>query len=424
MSRVAIIEGFRTPMGKVLGSLKNLQADELAVRVCAELIARYYDIQFDELICGNVAQPAGAMNIARVIALNAGLPKSTSAFTVHRNCASGMEAIYQAFLKIKAGAGSSYLICGTESMSNIPLLFGKKMTSLFAKLQASKSIASKLAVLSTFRPSFLQPVIGLMLGLTDPTCNLIMGKTAENIAKDFAISRSDQDKFALRSHNLSEQATKNGSFASQILAIENGNGVLCSTDEGIRNGQTIEALAKLKPYFEKPNGTVTVGNSSQITDGACAMILMSEEKARTLGLTPLAYIKDCEFTGCEQTRMGLGPVYSTARLLKRTKNAITDFDLIELNEAFASQAIGCLLAFDSADFFSKNLPDFQKLGSVDLEKVNTCGGAISLGHPVGMTGARIVLHLAKQLKEKQKSIGLATLCIGGGQGGSLIVEAN
>lgn len=424
--RIAVINGIRTPMGKAGGALRSIQADELGTVALKELLAKLpFDKNLiDEVVIGNVAQPAHAANIAKVIAIYAGLAKSMPAYTVHRNCASGMQAISSAAASIRAGEGNFYIAGGVESMSNIPLLFNAKMTSFFEQMMKAKTMGQKIAVLTSFRLSFLSPVIGLTLGLTDPTCGLIMGLTAENIAKDFGISRKEQDDFSAASHQKAEKATKNGIFAQEIISIcsDKKKGIMMEKDEGIREDQTTEKLAKLKPYFEKPHGTVTVGNSSQVTDGACMLALTSEAKAKEMGLEVLGYIKDYAYAGCDNTRMGLGPVFSTNKLLKQTGMKMQDFGLIELNEAFAAQVIGCMKAFESKSFFDANLNGDTPVGSVDPSIVNVNGGAIALGHPVGMTGARIVLHSLKEMKRRGVSTALASLCIGGGQGASFILE--
>jgi acetyl-CoA acetyltransferase family protein len=424
--RIAIIDGLRTPMGKAGGIMRSLQADELGAIALKELVARlpFEKTLVDEVVIGNVAQPAHAANIAKVISIYAGMPKSLPAFTVHRNCASGMEALSSASVRIRAGEGKIYLAGGVESMSNIPLLFNKKMTAFFEQLTKAKTLGQRLSVLTSFRLSFLSPIIGLVSGLTDPTCGLIMGLTAENIARDFGISREEQDEFATASHNKAEMATKNGIFAQEILPIcvDKEKGTFAEKDEGIREEQTKEKLAKLKPYFEKPHGTVTVGNSSQVTDGACMLALTSETNAREMGLSVLGYIKDYAYSGCDNTRMGLGPVFSTHKLFKQTGMKLSDIGLFEINEAFAAQVIGCAKAFESKDFFDKNLNGDAPLGSIDMAKLNVNGGGVALGHPVGMTGARLVLHALKEMKRRNVSTGLASLCIGGGQGASFILE--
>ena len=426
--RIAIISGFRSPMGKAGGVMKNLTAHDLGARIVKEVLIRSQvdPEKIDEVIIGNVANPADAANIARVIALKAGIPQHVPAFTVHRNCASGMEAMTTSCSKILNGEAEIILAGGAESMSNIPLFFGKKMTALFANLMKAKSFGQKLSLLSTFRPHFLAPVVGLVQGLTDPISGLIMGCTAENIAKDFKITREEQDEFALRSHQRAEAATANGIFREEIIPVFNNdekNSQMIEEDEGIRKGQTLEALAKMKPYFEKVTGTVTVANSSQVTDGAAFAILMRESKAKELGLEPLGYIREFAYAGMDPSRMGLGPVFATKKLLDKTGLSLKDFDLFEINEAFAAQVIGCVRAFASDEFCQKNFAQ-NALGKIDEELLNVNGGGVALGHPVGMSGARIIIHALRELKRRGKNRGLATLCIGGGQGGAVVVEVS
>lgn len=425
--RIAIIDGFRSPMGKAGGVLKNLSAQQLGAMIAKETMIRssISPHQIDEVIIGNVAQPADSANIARVIAVRAGVPYSVPAYTVHRNCASGMEAFTSACSKINNGDANIILCGGVESMSNIPLLFGKQITDIIAEISRAKSIGHKLKIISKIRLKFLKPVIGLMQGLTDPLSGLIMGLTAEKIASNFKITRQEQDEFALRSHLLASNPASLKKFAEEIIPIFNydeKNSMMIEIDEGVRKNQTIEDLSKLKPYFDKITGTVTVGNSSQITDGASMAILMSESKAKELGITPLGFIRDFAFSGLDPSVMGLGPVFSTKKLLDKTKLKLNDFDLIEINEAFSAQVIGCVRAFASEEFCRKNF-DCSAIGEIDINKLNVNGGAIALGHPVGMSGSRIIIHLLRELRRRDLATGLATICIGGGQGGSVIVEA-
>lgn len=427
--RIAIIGGYRTPMGKSGGVLKNVRADDLAVRVIKELLIKTnIDVnKIDEVIIGNVAQPAHCANIARVIALKSGLPIHIPAFTVHRNCASGMESLTSAAARIWSGDIEIALVGGTESMSNIPLMFNEKMTELFGKLFKAKTIWQKLSAILSFRPNFLKPIVGLQQGLTDPVSGMIMGLTAEAVAKKFAITRKEQDEFAVLSHNRAETATKNGIFKEEIVPIFNNdekNSKMIEEDEGIRKGQSMEAMAKLKPYFEKDTGTVTVGNSSQITDGAAAMLVMKESKAKEFGLPVLGYLKDFAYSGLEPELMGLGPVYATAKVFKKTGFELSDMELIEINEAFAAQVIGCERAFVSEEFAKEKLGRDKILGEINRDILNVNGGAIALGHPVGMSGSRIVIHLLREMKRRNKNRGLATLCVGGGQGGACILEVN
>jgi acetyl-CoA C-acetyltransferase/acetyl-CoA acyltransferase len=427
--RIAIIAGFRSPMGKAGGVLKNLTAHDLGARIAKEVLIRSkVDLEkIDEVIIGNVAQPAEAANVARVIALKAGIPESVPAFTVHRNCASGMEAMTTAMSKIQNGEAEIIFAGGVESMSNIPLFFGKKMTALFGNLMKAKTLSQKLSVLTSFRLHFLTPVIGLVQGLTDPISGLIMGCTAENIAKDFKITREEQDQFSLRSHQKAEAAMTNGNFKEEIIPVFNNdekNSLMIEEDEGVRKGQTLEALAKMKPYFEKVTGTVTVANSSQVTDGAAFAVLMSESKAKELGLEVLGYIRNFAYAGMDPSRMGLGPVFASKKLFDKTGLTLQDMELIEINEAFAAQVIGCTRAFASDEFCEKHFGMKQAMGEINPEILNVNGGGIALGHPVGMSGARIIIHLLRELKRRGKNRGLATLCIGGGQGGAVILEVN
>lgn len=424
--RVAILGGIRTPFCKAGGKLKNLQADDLGSIVSRELLLKLGlpPEEIQAVVAGNVAQPAEAANVARVLALRAGVPKSAPAFTVQRNCASGFQAITSCASQILLDEIDTGLVVATESMSNIPLVFSDQMAEFFTNLSKAKSLPAKLKTLATFRPGFLTPRIGLILGLTDPVVNMIMGKTAEVLAREFHITREEQDAFALKSHQKAEEATKKGRFAQEILPVPLPSKYeeVQKEDDGIRNGQTIEALGKLGPYFEKPTGTVTVGNASQVTDGACALVLTSEEKAKKLGIEPLGYLSAYAYSGCDPERMGMGPVYATHNLLKSSKFSFKDFKLFEINEAFAAQVLACQRAFASDSFGRDHLGLGSKLGEIPDDCLNVNGGAVALGHPVGASGARLALTLLKELRIKNQNVGLASLCVGGGQGGALALE--
>lgn len=424
--RLAIIDGGRSAFCKAGTNFKGMQADQIGAMVTRELMAgsvlNHRDI--DEVILGNVAQPGHAANIARVIALQGGFPVETSAYTVNRNCASGMESMTTAANKIFAGEIKTALVGGSESMSNIPLLYGPRMTQFFMHLMMAKTPLAKLSVLAKFRLSFLKPIIGVELGLTDPVCGLNMGQTAEVLAKEFAISRLQQDTFALNSHQKAIQAQQAGKFADEIIAIPTAPHYehIQSEDNGPRDNQTLAALAKLRPYFDRLAGSVTVGNACPITDGAVAMTVMAESQAKAMGLTPLGYLADYSYAGLGGDRMGLGPVYATASLLDKTGLAMTDFDLVELNEAFAVQVIANQRAFESKKFAATYLQKAQAIGELNPETLNVNGGAIALGHPVGATGGRLILTLLHELRRQGLQRGLATLCIGGGQGAALALE--
>jgi acetyl-CoA C-acetyltransferase/acetyl-CoA acyltransferase len=351
------------------------------------------------------------------------VPHDRIAQTVNRNCASGMESIVSAWQAIEEGRSRVIIAGGTESMSNIPLMYGRKMTEFFMELGQAKSAWQKAKVMSKFRPSFLKPKVGVKLGLTDPVSGLNMGQTAEVLAKEFSISREEQDEFALNSHNKALAAQERCFLSGEItpLSEEFTKTAKLEKDDGPRKGQSIEKLAKLKPIFDK-QGTVTPGNSCPLTDGAAAVVVTSAEHAGTFDIEPLGYIKGYAFAGCDPKRMGLGPVYATSKLLAHTGMTLDDFELFELNEAFAAQVLACRNAMASADFAKKELGRDHALGELPMDKLNIHGGAIALGHPVGTTGTRLVITLLRALKEKGLRRGLATLCVGGGQGAAFWLE--
>ncbi|MGK5595655.1 MAG: thiolase family protein [Parachlamydiaceae bacterium] len=423
MERIAIISGIRTPFCKGNGVFKDYEADELGAAAIRELAVRSnFPIDLiDEVIMGNVLQPSHATNIARVAAVKAGLPERIPAYTVNRNCASGMEAITSGADKIRLGQAEVILAGGMESMSNVPILFSKSMKDFLMRLQKAKSFTEKLRILSSFRLSFLKPHVP---EIADPLCGLTMGQTAENLSRDFKITREAQDEFALRSQLRASEAIQDGRFNNEVipLPIPPQYTKMQVVDEGPRSNQTLEALAKLKPVFDPVTGSVTAGNSSPITDGAACVILMKEEKAKALGLKPLGYLKEYASAALDPSRMGLGPVYATSKLLSKTNHRLEDFDLMEINEAFAAQILAVLKAFESDQFAREKLGREKALGKIDIEKLNVNGGAIALGHPLGASGARLILTLLLELRRRGKQLGLATLCVGGGQGEACIVE--
>jgi acetyl-CoA acetyltransferase family protein len=424
MERIAIVDGIRTPFSKMGANFNNLSAQELGRIAARELIERMgLDVKMiDEVIFGCVAQPAEAANIARVIALLAGVPKTTPAYTVHRNCASGIEAVVQAALKIKAGEGSFYLTGGTESMSNIPFLFSKEYQDILNEVSRAKSPQAKLQGIIKIRPRHLfVPRVGLQLGLTDPVCGLNMGQTAEVLAKEFGITRSEQDKFSLESHQ--KAVAGRSLLREEIVPVIPGPKYkeAVADDNGPREGQTYEALAKLRPIFDKGTGTVTAGNSSQVTDGACAILVVSESRARELGMKPLGYLRAFAYAGVEPSRMGIGPAHAIPMALKKAGMKLSEMQAVEINEAFAAQVLACERALASAKF-AKEFGYEGFTGDIDPEKLNVNGGAIALGHPVGTTGARLILTMLKHLNRNNLNVGIVSLCIGGGQGAAVVLE--
>jgi acetyl-CoA acetyltransferase family protein len=412
---LVVVDGVRTPFLKMGTDFASIDATEQGRAVVQTLLHRTgIDPGIvDELIFGCVSQPADAANLARVIALRAGLPEHVPAMTVHRNCASGLEALTVAADRLTVGRGDVFIAGGTENMSRIPLFFSLVAAAKFAALSRAKSAGGKAAAAFGFRPADFAPVVGLKLGLTDPVSGLNMGETAELLAREFDLTREAQDEFALRSHL--KAAAARDALAREIVPVylPGGKAGFVDRDNGIREGQTLEALARLAPVFEKNTGTVTAGNSSQISDGAVALLVMSESRAESLGLEPLGRLVDFAWSGCDPKRMGLGPAFAIRDLHERTGLRPEDADLVEINEAFAAQVLAVMKLLRTAPFDGLALPE---------DRLNPQGGAIALGHPVGATGARLVLTALKQLKATGGKRALVSLCIGGGQGGAAWFE--
>ena len=420
-NEVVIVEGFRTPFVKAMGELAGEHPAQLGSIVFKELLYRSNlpPKEVDEVIIGNVGNPSDTANISRVIALRTGLDESISALTVQRNCASALESVTSAVYRINSGLIDVALVGGVESMSGYPLLFSKGLVRVMLDMMKAKKLSQKLQALLKIRPKYLKPRIAVMEGLTDPFVGLSMGETAEVLSREFGISRERQDQFALESH---KKACKSRShLAEEIVPVLTDKNFV-DQDIGPREDQSLEKLAKLRPYFDRRYGTVTVGNACPVTDGAVALLLMSRKKAESLGYKPKAVIKSFAYAGCSPSRMGLGPVFASPIALKRAGLKLKDMNLIEINEAFSAQVLACQEAFSSKKFAKENLNMDQAVGEIDPEKLNVNGGAVALGHPVGATGSRLVLTLMKEMKRRKSKYGLATLCIGGGQGGALILE--
>ena len=423
---VVLVDGVRTPFAKAGTKLKDVAPEVLGQVALKELIARTdLDVNLvDEVVVGNVGSPSDALNIGRVVALNAGIPQSTSAYTVHRNCASALQSITSAYEKIKSGTMDVVVAGGTESMSQMPLIHTRRFQEIFSEFAFAKTMGKKLSALGKLKMKDLKPRVAVLEGLTDPFVGINMGQTAEVLAKEFGITRQEQDEYALMSHQRAVAAQKNGILAEEITPVflPPKYEKVVDQDVGPREGQSMEQLGKLRPYFDRKEGTVTVANACPITDGGAMVLMMSRKKAQELGYAPLATVRSYAYAGLEPERMGLGPVYSTPIALKRAGLEMKDIGLVELNEAFAAQVIACEKAFASDEFAQKKLGLDKAVGAIDRSILNVNGGAIALGHPVGTTGTRITLTLAKEMKRRQVKYGLATLCIGGGQGGAIILE--
>ena len=402
MKEVVVIDGVRTPVGNFGGALKDLTAQELGRMVVKELLDRTKldPKEVDEVVAGCAGQGSDAMNIGRVIALNAGIPEDKPAYTVHRNCASGIQAIVNGFQAIAMGDADTVVVVGAESMSNAPFVsrdmrFGKR-------LRHGKFIDT------------------LWEGLTDPVCNMLMGDTAENLVSKYGITREEQDKYATESHKKAFRANREGKFKDELMTVmipkkAAGKEVApeaFAQDEGINPAINPQTLAMYPTIFTNPDGqpTVTPGNACPMNDAGAAMILMSREKADKLGLKYLAVIKSYAFAGLDPKLMGLGPAYAVPKALEKAGLKMEDVDLIEVNEAFAAQVLAC-----EKELEAQGTP-------WDRSKVNVNGGAIALGHPIGATGVRISLTLLNEMKRRNAKRGVATLCVGGGMGAAVVYE--
>ncbi len=344
------------------------------------------------------------------------------AFTVQINCGSGMQSIDTGYRYIREGNANLILAGGTEALSYAPLVWPNQGARWFAGLATAKSLGAKITAALKIKPSYLKPVIGLERGLTDPITDLNMGQTAEVVGHLFGITRAQSDAYAAESHQRLAKAQKEGFLKGEVETAFARNGSFYDHDDGVRPDSTPEALAKLRPVFERPWGQVTAGNSSQITDGASWVILASEDAVAKYGLTPKAAIIDSQWSALDPSIMGLGPVLCSTALLKRNELTLQEVDTWELNEAFATQVLGCLAAWNDDRFCREVLGLDGAAGELDRAKLNVDGGAISLGHPVGTSGNRIVLHLVNAMKRLGTRRGIATECIGGGLGGAMLIE--
>ena len=420
---VFIVDGSRTPFLKARGKPGAFYASDLAIGAARPLLLRH-DIPpdaFDEVIVGCVMGGPDEANIARIIALRLGIPQTVPAWTVQRNCASGLQALDSAYRNIANGQAELILAGGTEAMSRAPILYNDAMVNMLAELAGAKTPLMKIRAISKFRPGHLKPIIALLRGLSDPLVGMSMGQTTEQIAYRFDISREQMDAFSVTSHERLAEAHDTGRL-EEIEPLYDGRGKHFDFDDGIRRDSSMDNLAKLKPYFDRTYGKVTPGNSAQVTDGAAMLILASADAVKKYNLPVLAKISDSQWAGVAPEEMGLGPAHAMAPIMTRNNLSIKDVDYWEINEAFAGQVLGCLEAWKSDDYCKTNLGLNSALGEIDHSRLNIDGGGVSLGHPVGASGARIVLHLAKVLKQKNGKRGIASLCIGGGQGGAMMIE--
>ena len=420
---IYIIDGSRSPFLKAQGRPGPFQASDLAVVSAQPLLMRqpFAPDALDEVIVGSVSPGVDEANIARVIALRLGCGHRMPAWTVQRNCASGMQAIDSACTSLLLGKSELVLAGGTEAMSHTPVLYNHHMVNWLGELGRARSPWQKVRALARLRPGFFVPVIGLKKGLNDPVVGLSMGQTAENLVHRFRIPRTRMDHYAVQSHQRLLHAQENG-YLDEVVTIYDHQGTYYDHDNGARPDSSVEKLAKLAPVFDRKFGNVTAGNSAQITDGAAWVILASESAVEQHDLSPAGRIVATAWAALDPAQMGLGPVHATASLLAKQSLEPADIDYWEINEAFAGQVLACTAACQSEEYCRNELGMDHALGEIPHECLNVDGGAISIGHPVGASGTRIVHHLLKVLQRNQARLGVATLCIGGGQGGAVLVE--
>lgn len=421
---VYIVDGARTPFLKAKGPSRFSAAD-LAVTAARELLVRLpiKPEEIGETIYGCMMPSPDETNIGRLIGYRSGCGDKVPGWTVQRNCASGLQAIDSGLKDIALGRHDTVMAGGVDSMSNAPLLYNRKAVEWFAQFSTAKTLTHKIKLFFKLRPAmFFAPVISLVRGLTDPMCSLIMGKTAENVAYKFNITRAEMDEFSVTSHLRVAKAQADGVFKNEVVPLYDGDGKFYEMDDGVRADSSVKKLSTLKPFFDRVYGSVTAGNSSQITDGGVTLLLANSEAVKKYNLPVLAKIIDINWAGLNPEVMGLGPVFATTPMLLRNNLKLDDIDYWEINEAFAAQVIGCLRAWEDEKFCQEELGLEKAFGGVSMEKLNIDGGAIALGHPVGASGARITLHLANVLRRKKGTLGVATICIGGGLGGAILLE--
>ncbi len=422
---IYVVDGARTPFLKAQKGPGPFAASDLATQAGRALLLRqpFAPSDLDEVILGCAAPSPDETNIGRMVALRLGCGKKVPGWTVMRNCASGMQAIDSAIANIQLGRSQLVLAGGVDALSRAPLLYSDTMVRWFAGMMAMRTLGQKVGHFLKLRPAaLLTPVIGLMKGLTDPVVGLLMGQTAENLAWKFGINRQQMDEFAVRSHQRAFAARQAGHL-DEIVPLVDGDGKVYAEDDGVRPDADLAGMAKPKPFFDKKYGNITAANSSQITDGAAWVLLASEEAVEKWGLKAIGRIVDSQWSGLEPEQMGLGPVHASTPILQRHGLQLADIDYWELNEAFAAQVLGCQAAWQDEAYCREQLDLPGAFGKIADDRLNVDGGAVAIGHPVGASGARIILHLLHVLRRNQAKRGVATICIGGGLGGAMLVEA-
>lgn len=421
--RVAIVAGCRTPFARAGGFLAFESSLDLARSVVAELVhrAELPAREVDRVILGTVVPNVEAPNLAREAALASGLPRSTEGYTVSRACASANQAIASAAEAIASGEASTVIAGGSESLSNVPILASKKLARALVAATKARSWPKRLGAFDGIKVKDLVPVTP---SIAELSTGLTMGASAEKMAQENGISREAQDRFALRSHRLAAAATDDGRLKNEIVRYFSKPTYEASLqeDDGIRRETDLASLSALRPVFDKRHGSLTAGNSSPLTDGAAALVLMREDKARAEGREALGYIRSYAFVGVDPfDQLLIGPAYSTPIALDRAGLSLSDLTLVDLHEAFAAQVLSVLRALESESFCREKL-NRPPLGSVPEEKLNVMGGSIAIGHPFGATGARITLSVLNELRRRGGGFGLVSVCAAGGLGASMVLE--
>ena len=421
--RVAVIAGVRTPFAKAGTALKHLTAIELGKLCVSEIMQRTEldGLDVDALVYGTVVPSVVAPNIAREVSLLPILPKGVQAYTVSRACASANQAITDAADQIALGHHDVIIAGGAESLSNVPILHSRSMSEKLVALSKAKSVGQRLGIVSSIRMKDLVPIAP---AIAEPSTGETMGQSAEKMAKINGIQREEQDQFALRSHRLAAVGLEDGRLTSEMepVWVPPKYEQSLTTDNGVRNDTNIEALRALKPVFDRKYGTVTAGNASPLTDGASAVLLMSEEKARVLGYKPLAYIRSYSYAALDPgEQLLMGPVLAAPVALDRAGLELKDMDLVEMHEAFAAQVLSNLKGLESRAW-AERAGYTKPVGEVDRSKLNVMGGSISIGHPFGATGGRILTTLCNELARRDGQFGLMTVCAAGGMGHAMVIE--
>jgi acetyl-CoA acyltransferase len=422
--RVAVVLGLRTPFAKSGTDYGHLSALDLGKLVVAELVQRsgIDPAEVDELIFGNVIPSVKAPNIAREIVLGTGLPSSIPGYTVGKACASANQAITSASDMIARGYANVVIAGGAESLSDIPILFSKKFADALVSASKQKSMGGKLAAFSKIRLKDLAPEAP---AIAESTTGLTMGQSAEKMAKANGITREAQDRFALQSHHRAAEATTSGRFRDEVMTVvvPPGYDNVVETDNLIRGDSTLEAMAKLRPVFDRKYGTITAANASPLTDGAGAVLLMSEDRVKASGLKPIGYIRSYAYAATDPFDQLLqGPVFALPTALARAKVKLEEIGVIEMHEAFAAQVLSNVQWLGSKRIAREKLGRSEPVGEIDPEKINRTGGSIALGHPFGATGARIVTTVCNELQRTGEQYGLVTVCAAGGMGVAMVLE--